>query len=196
MEDALEIARFIAVDALHAAGLAPSPRFSLIFKTLDFESTIIQRFSKAATLPATVGKPFEIKCANNPMDIDPVLWMQCQGKPAGVVLPGGSTANPGIILCPNFFKLPDETFGPDPAMCPRVEGNVFAPAPRSAVTKAFVLFSNILRAYNPDLALVDASVNALLRFDPVEAAANPSSFKLFAVCKSRSAQSCGCSYGR
>ena len=182
VQRAVEVARYIGLIAHDAAGRTPSPAYSLIFKTLEFENDILKRYSRAATLPALPSGPLSFVCVNfQQVAWDPRIWETCQEPEPAFMRPETSV----VFICPSFFDIAGEDMRPHPAQCPSVRDNVFVKEEEGWVpdTRGFILFNIVLCAYGTDLdRSEEIKLNDLPRFNAARAAMNVCSYMTFASC--------------
>ena len=181
VDEALIVARYIANIAQMGSGYSPSPIYNLIFKTLEFEPSINEAFSKAATLPARASVPLSLICINEPSEVSPEVWADCQASRSGILMPTDEDFQT-LRICPAWFDLPDENFVPNPDKCPPVKDNIFTFGPVTVVSKSLELFTFILLTYSEDIVSSASSINKVLTLDAKDAAESSTSFVLFSIC--------------
>ena len=179
---AASVSQYIASLVHGAAVHSPDPAYSLISKTLQYKSTIVERYSKVVDLPPTAGVPFHLKCLNSPEDMGQAIYDACENRPLVVAM---NPQNTGLIVCSHFHKLRDESFQPDPIACPPVNDNVFGkPKIEILEYKAWTLFFTIFRKSNLDLDLTTVDINHVLRWGDDKAMGDIFSYLSFAQCES------------
>ena len=165
-----------------------------VFKEDQFWRRIERTFNAVHTLPTRQGRPFTIKCANGPADVqylDPGLWDYCR---RGAVTKFCTRTDPEItlVICPGFFDLPEENgLQPRPNTCPDIQNNRFVKNSRHTpftLTRAIMMFFNAVSYYGG--VTMDASIkpnadlwldwDAILGYNADTAADSVSSYLLFA----------------
>ena len=187
LQQAIDVARYMAADAHSAAGNTPSATYSAIFKTLEHEKQIVSRYSLAATFPALSTGPLKFYCINSEAQAATIgsgMWHRCVTGPRNVLIARTSTGpDPIIAICPNFWNLADEDFDPMPARCPRVQDNIFAESSDPYKTKACGIFAQTFVLYNTGMHWDSRrNFNDCLKFTGAQAAYHGEAFMAFVIC--------------